>query len=96
MEEIFEITGCRKPCRYKKYSFVGEPNPSDFESEDYIFSLWAVSNRTKVETEELIYPSSSLVAEFGGTLSLFLGISFISFWDNFSSLKRFLYTQDCK
>ena len=88
--EISEIAGCRKPCKYKKYSFLGEPYPSAFKSEHYIFSLWAVSNKTKVETEELIYPSSSLVAEFGGILSLFLGFSFISVWDNFSTLKRFL------
>ena len=26
---------------------------------------------------------TSLVAEFGGALSLFLGISFMSVWDNF-------------
>ena len=88
-EEINKITGCKKPCKYKKYSFLGDPYPSDFESEHYIFSLYAVSNRTKVETEELIYPSSSLVAEFGGTLGLFLGFSFISLWDNLSTLKRF-------
>ena len=43
---------------------------------------------TVYSTEELIYPASSLVAEFGGTLSLFLGFSFISLWDNFSTLKR--------
>ena len=83
-----------KPCKYKKYSFLGEPYPSAFKSEHYIFSLWAVPYKTKVETEELIYPSSSLVAEFGGILSLFLGFSFISLWDNFSSLKRFLRTQN--
>ena len=90
-EEIFQITGCRKPCKYKKYSFLGEPYPSAFKSEHFIFSLWAVSNRTKVETEELIYPTSSLVAEFGGTLSLFLGFSFISLWDKFSILKRLAF-----
>ena len=89
-EEIKQITGCPKPCFYKKYSFLGEPSPSDFRSEHYIFSLWAVSDKTNVETEELIYPSSSLVAEFGGTLSLFLGFSFISLWDNFGVLKSFV------
>ena len=34
-----------------------------------------------VEKEELIFPLSSLVAEFGGTLGLFLGFSFMTLWD---------------
>ena len=90
-EGIFQNTGCRTPCKYKKYSFLGEPYPSAFESDHYIFLLWAVSYKTRVETEELIYPSSSLVAEFGGTLGLFLGFSFLSLWDNFSVLRRFCF-----
>ena len=88
-EEITNITGCLKPCKYKQYRLLEEPQPSSFKSEHYVFSLWAVSYKTRVETEELIYPSSSFVAEFGGTLSLFLGFSFITLWDNFSITKRF-------
>jgi len=57
------------------------------------FSLWALSSKTRVETEELIYPVSTLVAEFGGTLGLFLGFSFISLWDNFGTLKRVVALQ---
>ena len=78
-----------KPCKYKRYKFLGDKNPSGFKSEHFIFSLWAVSGKTKVETEELIYPGSSLVAEFGGILGLFLGFSFISVWDKLTSLRRF-------
>ena len=37
--------------------------------------------RMKVETEELIYPWQSLVAEFGGALGLFLGFSLMTIWD---------------
>ena len=58
------------------------------KSDDYKFSLLAVSSTTRVENEKLIYPMSSLVAEFGGTLSLFLGFSFISLWDSFDTFKR--------
>ena len=60
------------------------------KSDDYKFSLLAVSGTTRVENEKLIYPMSSLVAEFGGTLSLFLGFSFISLWDNIDILKKLL------
>ena len=87
-EEITNVTGCQKPCHFKKYIFLGDRTPSSFKSEHFIFSLWAVSSKIKVETEELIYPMSTLVAEFGGTLGLFLGFSFISVWDNFSTLKK--------
>ena len=89
-EEVTNVTGCQKPCHFKKYIFLGDPSPSSFKSEHYIFSLWAVSSKTKVEKEELIYPMSTLVAEFGGTLGLFLGFSFISVWDNFDLLKKFV------
>ena len=65
------------------YSLLGDMKPSLFESEYVASSLWAVSENTRVSTEQLIYPISSLVAEFGGTLSLFLGVSFVTIWDNF-------------
>ena len=82
LEEITELTSCMKPCRYNKYGFLTDGQPTIFESENYVFSLWATSKYTKVSTEQLIYPMTSLVAEFGGALSLFLGISFMSIWDN--------------
>jgi hypothetical protein len=48
--------------------------------------MYASSNDTRVETEQLIYPLSSLVAEFGGTLGLFLGFSFMALWDGLKNL----------
>ena len=78
---IIRETSCLKPCSYKKYVLIGEKRRSTFKSEEFALSLWAVSNSTQVEKEELIYPLSSLVAEFGGTLGLFLGISFMTLWD---------------
>ena len=38
---------------------------------------------TRVEPEELIYPVFTLVAEFGGSLGLFMGFLLIFLWDNF-------------
>ena len=35
----------------------------------------------------VIYPWTSLVAEFGGALGLFLGISFMSLWEGIYLLK---------
>ena len=79
---ITRETGCLKPCSYKKYVLIGEKRRSTFKSEVFAYSLWAVSNSTLVEKEELIYPLSFLVAEFGGTLGLFLGFSFMTLWDH--------------
>ena len=80
---------CRKPCKYKKYTFVGGHYPSSgFKSEHFIYSLGAVSGKIKVQTEEVIYPNSTLVAEFGGTLGLFIGFSLISLWDCISAFKN--------
>ena len=43
--------------------------------------LWNNSPYILVEWEDLVYPLASLVAEFGGTLGLFLGFSFMAVWD---------------
>ena len=86
LREITRITNCMKPCKYKKYIMVGERKRTSFKSDNFTFSLWAVSKSTEVKTEELIYPLSSLVAEFGGTLGLFLGFSFMTLWDKIQLL----------
>ena len=83
LNTIAKLTNYIKPCKYKKYSLLGDRKPSVFPTEDVAFSLWAVSENTRVATEQLVYPLSSLIAEFGGTLSLFLGVSFVTIWDNF-------------
>ena len=40
-----------------------------------------------IEQEKLVYSLESLVAEFGGTLGLFLGFSFIAVWDKMVFLR---------
>ena len=84
---IKQLTDCLKPCKYRQYHFTGESAPTTFKSEFPTFSLWAVSKETLVKTEHLVYPLSSFVADFGGTLSLFLGFSFISLWDSIHLIK---------
>ena len=53
-----------------KYSFVGKEQKTDFVHDGFVFSLWALSNSTNIATEVLVYPWTSLVAEFGGTLGM--------------------------
>ena len=44
-------------------------------------SVWNTSPYLLIEQEKLVYSVESLVAEFGGTLGLFLGFSFMNLWD---------------
>ena len=50
--------------------------------------MLCLSLNIQIETEELIYPWESFLAEFGGCLGLFLGFSFMTIWDSAVSLKR--------
>ena len=77
-EQIAEVTGCREPCSFKEYKFVAS-NPTGM-SKPGCAAFWAASRKTQVEEEVLLYPFTSLVAEFGGSLGLFLGFSFFSIW----------------
>ena len=38
----------------------------------------------------LIYKWTSLIAEFGGTLGLFLGFSFMTLWDGISYMQKLM------
>ena len=62
--------------------------PPDIQVQ-YILQL--CPKKTTIKTEQLIYPVTSLVADFGGTLGLFMGFSFISIWDNLA-----LFGKSCK
>ena len=86
-DDIVDTVGCMKPCTYNMYQF-GRKEPSMIDFDSFSFSFWAASTKTIIRTEQLIYPLTSLVAEFGGTLGLFLGVSFITLWDNMFYLGR--------
>ena len=80
---VEKATGCEKPCQYYEYRAVGLPRPSLNGQKGYVsyFGVLYVSTETMMEVEMWAYPWTSLVAEFGGTLGLFLGLSFMNFWD---------------
>ena len=81
IREIFDRTGCLRPCSYREYVLVSGPVESAFR--DYSFfsvELWMLSTDITVLTEIFVYPFTSLMAEFGGTFSLFFGISMRTLW----------------
>ena len=83
MRDIRDLTGCGKPCHYNQYNLVDklQKYSASYDNWSCAISIWVISPDTSVETEELIYPWTSLVAEFGGALGLFLGVSFMTIWD---------------
>jgi hypothetical protein len=83
IKDVVDKTGCQKPCRYKEYRIVEGPIPFSKKFEEYssVFALWLISTETVISVQEKVYPLTSLVAEFGGTLGLFLGFSFMALWD---------------
>ena len=80
---IAEIAvGCKKPCNYQEYKLIGDKAPTTLKKKGFLtFGLWAIDDDIYVETEALLYPGTSLVAEIGGTLGLFIGFSFMILWD---------------
>ena len=46
------------------------------------------SNSLTIKEEKLLYPFDSFLADFGGCLGLFLGLSFLSIWDIFVSILK--------
>ena len=93
LEVIETMTGCGKPCNYLEYKFFKERIPSSFSSGDYfVISVVAQTRHTMLEREELLYSSTAMVAEVGGILSLFLGISFMTIWDGAILMKNHIAT----
>ncbi|XP_023345069.1 uncharacterized protein LOC111714239 [Eurytemora carolleeae] len=79
---IESLTGCLEPCNYFEYKIVGDkqsfifPDPTSF-----MIGFNFVSTSYQILKEEPLYPLDSFVGEFGGAFGLFLGASFLSFWD---------------
>ena len=63
LKEIQNLTGCRKPCHYKEYKLVDKLQKfsAPYYDGDCPIAIWVISPDTQVETEELIYPWTSLV-----------------------------------
>ena len=80
MDNIIMSTGCLPPCKYTEYSLPYAPVGTSDDSTS--FELKFSQSSLVLRKEVLLYPLTSLVAEFGGTFGLFVGFSFIMFWDS--------------
>ena len=80
-DNIQNKTGCHLPCRYRQYKVAEEPSILSGDLSKRTVKLMYSKKMVKVKTEKLVYPFPSLLAEFGGSLGLFLGFSFMTVWD---------------
>ena len=77
--DLVNQTGCLRPCSYYEYKLAAKPKKvSSLE-----YSLMLRFDKTEVveEKEDYIYGFVSFVSEFGGSLGLFLGFSFLTVWE---------------
>ena len=87
LREIRNITGCIKPCNYKEYKIINVfTTTMKLDEHNCWLSCCSVAPATRVQTEVILYTATSYVAEFGGTLGLFLGFSFMSLWDGVEAM----------
>ena len=76
---VIAKTGCLVPCRYRKYKIYSELYKSLYNG--FGVGVTYPSTDIKLEEEEYIYPELSFISELGGALGMFLGFSFLMFWD---------------
>ena len=74
-----------KNCKYYRYTKFHEFIAQDEEMiklNEIWLEIIAASSKVTVMEETLVFPFRTFVAEFGGTLGLFIGFSFMMAWDN--------------
>ena len=81
LQEITEITNCLPPCSYTEYRFETPPDDFGRNKATHEMIMWLSTPYVLLETEQYLYPFKSLVADVGGTLGLFLGLSLMSLWE---------------
>lgn len=72
---------CPHACKQRKWNFDVKDN---FDA-DFSVSLVAETTNIRKEVELETYPLAQLFSDIGGSLSLFLGMSILTFWEFFVS-----------
>ena len=80
---LVNMTGCAVPCSHMEFKHVGSKVKAE-----HTFGFLLRFGKTEVseEKEAYVYGFVSFVSEFGGSLGLFLGFSFLTVWDIFEPL----------
>ena len=92
IEEIEDLTNCFKPCTYNIFSLAEEAE-IEGNTTKVFFSL--ASKKIISKKEVYLYTFSSLIAELGGALGLFLGFSFYMLWDIAETFYKMVVSTFC-
>ena len=85
LQSVEEKTNCKRPCTYNVFSLAN--NVQQLRTPNFTKVLLLLESNTILEKKQAyVYPWTSLVAEFGGTLGLFVGFSFLMIWDFFDEV----------
>ena len=76
--DLINMTGCKVPCRYLQFKHAGS---KVIAQNSFGFKLKFGKTELLEEREMYVYGFVSFVSEFGGSLGLFLGFSFMTVWD---------------
>ena len=72
------MTKCQRPSIFNQHKLLEKRQRSAMLIEHFIFSLWFMYSSVEVVTGAYIYCIESLVADFGRTFYLFLGVTFMA------------------
>ena len=75
----FNYTGCQAPCTYIEFKQVG--HSKNVHPPGYGLMLRFAKTEMMEDKEVYVYGFVSFVSEFGGSLGLFLGFSFLMVWE---------------
>lgn len=94
LNEVVQESGCRRPCRYREIRAAGTPRDIPESGSGFMFFVpKLVSTDILRRTEKLSIPFSTLIGNIGGTLGLFLGFSFMMFWDWIEFVYRYSFSR---
>ena len=84
----FHILKYQVPCEYTEYKIAGDPIISMERGQRKLILRMADTMGTLV-SEQPLYSFVSFIAEFGGALGLFIGFSFLTFFDLFEMSQKY-------
>ena len=91
-DNIVNMTGCKRTCRFNKYYKVLRLNHKmKGEEKDKAYLHIKIENVINVKHETIIITLGNLIAEIGGAMGLFLGFSFVMIVDWCEYLVLILY-----
>ena len=86
---LIRETQCLPPCSYTEYKLGGEVEKEQVKGVKKL-KIQLTDSKVKRLTERKLYDFVSFIAEFGGALGLFVGFSFLSLFDFYEFVIKFL------